>query len=318
MAYDQTPNSSTTSSFQNPKPDSASVHVLYAGNLADDDFMWIVECTIEEFQKMLNSPVEWVNGLSTLPDWHLAGKDRSPAPAPVLLKNFTMRIQQRDNDSPSDLITIQGISYTGILSVRASHASAVMGVQNLQTFRDGGPAYTLANTDDVPDDASPFDSYWASIAVDPSTPSKKKLYAVNVDTMDARYYGHFEITLPGEGTPASRVAAAAAFILALGSDPQGFANMLNTLDQTTMYISPYGVNQGQKIRMAVAPNYTPQILYTSLDDSTYATCGMLDGGYDSTTNTGNVDNPIVKKYGVEGGEDSPGDTTTDLKTRPAG
>lgn len=306
MAQIQNQNSSLA--YQESKPDPASVHILYAGNLADDDFMWIVECTIEEFQKMLNSPVAWVQQLSTLPDWHMQGSS-TPAPPPVLLKNFTMRIQQREKDSPSDLITIQGISNTGIVSVRASHASAVMGVENLKSFRDRDTYASVGET--PPTGTTTFSSYWADLAYDASTPSQKKLYAVNVDTTDLRYYGHFEITLPGQGTTASRLAAATAFILALGSDPLGFAEMLNTLDQTTTYISSYGVKTGAPIRMVTSAGYAPQILYTSLDDATYAICSMIDGAYNPVSGICTVDNPIVKKYGVD---DAP--TTTSGTATP--
>lgn len=290
------------------RPDSASVHVLYAGNLADDDFMWIVECTIEEFHKMLNYPTEWVSGLSTLPDWQYVGTQK-PAPPPVLLKHFTMRIRQRGDDAASDLITIQGISRTGIVTVRASKASAVVGVRNLTTFRDG------AQTASVSEDASFMDppaavlaGFWDGIAYDPTNaPTYKKQYAVNVDTTDSRYYGHFEICQPGTSDPQERIAQTAAFILALGSDPQGFTSMLNGLDQTTLYINEGGVVRGTPIAMAPPPNTPdgPQILYTSLDDDTEASCMILDGPYDpshgpgGTGGTGTVDNPIVKKYGVD-------------------
>jgi hypothetical protein len=306
MAQIQNQNSSLA--YKESKPDPASVHILYAGNLADDDFMWIVECTIEEFQKMLNSPTAWVQQLSTLPDWHLAGSN-TPAPPPVLLKNFTMRIQQREKDSPSDLITIQGISNTGIVSVRASHASAVLGVENLKSFRERD-TYASVEDDRPASEATAFSTYWDDLAYDASTASHKKLYAVNVDTTDLRYYGHFEITLPGQGTTASRLAAASAFILAFGSDPQGFTNMLNTLEQTTTYITSYGVRAGVPIRMVASSGYTPQILYTSLDDTTYATCMMLDGTYNPVSGICTVDNPIVKKYGNDDAPAPTGGTST--------
>ncbi len=299
MAYQQEKSSTQSSTT----PDPASVHVLYAGNLADDDFMWIVECTIEEFQKMLGAPVAWVKNLSTLPDWHMVGRS-DPAPPPVLLDHFTMRIQQREKDAPTDLITIQGISYTGIISVRASYASAVVGVQNLGTFADRDIFASVES--DLPDQASnppssssPFSSFWNDMAYDASNgPTYKKKYAVNVDTTDARYYGHFEVCPLGTSTASQRLAQAAAFILALGSDPQGCATMLNSLDQTAIYVSQYGAAAGSPIKMAVSPTYTPQILYTSLDDATDACCFMLDGNYTDTTKTGLLDNPVLKKYGV--------------------
>ena len=220
MAHDQIQKSSVN---YNSKPDPASVHILYAGNLADDDFMWIVECTIEEFQKMLTAPTDWVNQLSTLPDWHMAGSSIAPPP-PVLLKNFTMRIQQREKDAPSDLITIQGISNTGIISVRASHASAVMGVENLKSFRELD-TYASVGDDAPSSTTSAFTTYWSQIAYDASTASQKKLFAVNVDTTDLRYYGHFEITLPGEGTTASRLAAIASISVLVSVRSRAKASM---------------------------------------------------------------------------------------------
>ena len=288
--------------------DPLEAQVLYAGNLADDDFLWIVRCSAKEYHRLIETPVAWVAALAGLPGWRYFGSDQ-PAPAAVLSKSFAMVVQEAKVPDPDGWLLVQGISETNELTVYASREAALRSV----LAQPAGVAEGLGITTNVADGISgetllsasddPFGPFWDEVASDPNNPpTLKKKFPVTIVQPLGRFYTHFEITSPGE-TPAEQAARNASFLLAAVTDPDGYAKMLSSLDQVTLYAQDRGVVEGKPIEILPAPGIT--VVYaaadtpgTTVDETTSTTCNMATGQTDPPTapTTGTPDGTTVKVY----------------------
>lgn len=265
--------------------DPQQAQVLFAGNLADDDFLWIVRCSAREYHRLIESPVAWVAALAALPGWQLYGSDH-PAPVPVLAREFSMVVREATTPDPDGWLLVQGISHTNELSVFASREAAIRsflaqaavaplvaeGLGITPDIAEGvsGPALLEASDD-------PFGPFWDAVAKDPDNPPTfKKRYPVTIVRSLGRFYGHFEITEPGE-SPVERAARNASFLLAVATDPNGYARMLTSLDQVTLYARPEEVVEGSPIAI-FPPAHGATVVYAAVDET-----GITTGEDDQNT-----------------------------------
>lgn len=278
------------------------VQVLYAGNLADDDFLWIVRCSADEYVRLIQSPVAWVAALAELPGWRFAGSDQ-PAPPAVLLRDFTMVVREGSTRDPDGWVLVQGIGETNQLTVTASREAAVRAAE----LALGQPS------------GDPLQAFWNEISADPSNPpTLRKPYAVTIVRRLGRYYGHFEI-LSGAERLSIGALRTAAYLLGASVDREGHAKMLSGLDQTTLYADGGEVLPGTRIEIRPAGPGS-SIVYASAGDTgegtlveeTDAVCGVSDGETDPPPPppTGPVD-PVPDPT-----SGTPGTTTVKLYRTP--
>ena len=76
-----------------------TVDLRYTGYLADDDFMWIVDCTADDLLAFLFQPTTWVGRLSNIDKWKSDSKINGIASK--LLSNFTLSISPMDSSAAS-------------------------------------------------------------------------------------------------------------------------------------------------------------------------------------------------------------------------
>lgn len=263
--------------------DPSQVELLFAGNIADDDLMWIIRCSVKEFRRMVQAPSKWVASLGGLPDWRYFDSDE-PAPAPILTDDFVMAVREPKRSDPDGWVTVQGISLTNAITILTPYSPADSAVRTA---------------------LGPYDAFWDAVAADPaSPPTYKKPFAVNVVVANSTWYGHFELMSPGQ-TQAERAARTATFLLATVEDAAGYAAMLNSLVQTTLFIDGATVTPGSSIVVnpSAVGNVSP--VYSSIGDDVDVLCNLLDGPYDQPTDHGSgkgeLGGILVKRYGVEDG-----------------
>lgn len=286
-----------------PFVDPTQVEVLYAGNIADDDLMWIVRCSVSEFQNLILSPQDWVTALGKLPNWN--------APEPILARNFAMTVGESTVDDPDGWVTIQGISETNALTLFAPKGSAARSALLTPAFSESvakslgvsvDAAQSMTARDIRAADADPLESFWESLALDNSTvPPQPKQLPVNVVTAMSRFYAHFEILDESEPQP-DRAARIATCLLACSEDPAGFSKMLGTLSQSTQYITDGSVKAGAPITFATPLTTPSEPVYASMGETIEITCMIVQGPYQPPTGeggTGTPDGTIIKRYGVD-------------------
>lgn len=297
------------------------IEVLFAGNLADDDLMWIVRCSTARLHGFVQAPVAWVASLAALPGWRYFGSD-SPAPAATLLPDFAMRVESAAPD-PDGWVTLQGISETNAVTLVGSLDAALRSALGLDRV---GPEAARRLGTSVPsllaltperlgaEAGAVLDAFWDDVAADPKDPALKRPFPVNVVTSLDRFYGHFEICDARETWP-QRAVRIASFLLASSSDPKGYAAMLAGLAQRTLYVGSGSAREGAAI--AIAPPTGPvSVSYASLsadapedpnttgDDEPTTACGIVDGPFvllpTGDGGTGTASSGMVKAYGGSG------------------
>ena len=263
------------------------IEVLFAGNIADDDMMWVVRCSVAELARLALAPVEWVRALGGLPSWSAVGGKS----APTLSRDFVLVAQPTDTSDPDDWVTVQGISGTNQLSVVSSRASAVLATSAVAPPPPGG---------------KPFDAFWELVSSDPSNPpTLKKALPLNSILANSRLYLHFEI-LDLADTPDQRAERTVAFLLATILDPEGYAKMLNGLDQKPIVVEGGTVKPGKKIRLL--PAALPSAVYANVEGAAPGSatpeadtliCNMADGPLNYVEGTGTAAGTVIKRYGIE-------------------
>ncbi len=279
-----------------------TIEVLLAGNIADDDMMWVVRCPATELPRLVRSPVEWVAALARLPGWLYFGTEE-PAPMPVLTRDFAVSVQIAGASDPSGRIVVQGISGTNALTVVA----------------DAGSAAVVAAALGVPNvpGQGPFQAFWDDVSKDRANPpSMRKRLPVNVATPISRFFAHFEILDPSE-TPDQRALRTATYLLAAALDPAGHAAMLGGLDQQTLYIGAVsagasagggGTSAHAASPISFAASGAPSLVYANVEgkpgdgDGESNVCSIAIGPV--TGGVGTVTGTTVKRYGEgkDGGE----------------
>ncbi len=274
------------------------IEVLFAGDLAADDPLWVVRCSVEALHAMFVNPVAWVAALIDLPGWLILGTG-DKAPVPVLTNDFAMVAERTETTDPDGWVLVQGISGTNVLTLVASRNAAI---QSAQLDVGGGG-----------DD--PFAAFWKAVGSDPSNqPSGRKPYPVVVLEDQARWYGHFEIRDPVT-TPAELARRIASFLLASLYDPAGYAAMLSGLDQKTVHVRKGSTAGNDPITIAPPASSPTTTFYANvvaplgaLDAAPLAdggdpplpdpfACTMTAGSY--SDGTGTNDGGTIKRYGVE-------------------
>ena len=266
-----------------PSPTGApasSIEVLLAGNIADDDMMWVVRCPADELTSLVLAPVEWVAALGALPGWlfHDTGER---APAPTLTLDFAMSVSLAETPDPQARIVVQGISGTNALSVALSPTGAAFG------------------------------AFWDDLGRDPGNPpSMRKALPINVVAPISTLYGHFEI-LDRTETRERRAERTATFLLAAVLDPAGYSAMLGGLDQTVTTVGAAATGaegEGASPSAIPFPPAAPRVLYANVENG-----GDADGEPDETNVCGSLTAPFpggqpgpptttVKRWGEKTGE----------------
>ncbi len=300
--------------------DPDQVQVLLASNIADDDQLWVVRCSVKELHSLLLYPVSWVASLATLPDWVDAGTGL-PAATPILTPDFGLMVETTEQEDPDGWVAIQGISGTNCLKVIATKASAIRSAlltENVAEATATQLGHTVASALELSDEdllraaPDPFAAFWADVASDPANPpTYKKKLLVEILLPLSRFFGHFEVMSPTETAP-QRASRAATFLLTSIFDQSGYTTMLNGLDAETLYVKGPMGEKGDPIVLSAGK--TTIGFYANIDSKTGASltdgdppndCLAIDGPYiPPTTNppapaVGTVDGGMLKRYGVE-------------------
>ena len=267
----------------------APIQVLFAGDIADDDRLWVVRCSLAELRLLFLNPVVWVTALGSLPDWRPLGG--GTLPAPVLTPDFAVVAQRTDAVDPDGAVLVQGIAGTNALTVVADRQVAIL---------------AASVTGAVADAANPFGPFWAAVASDPrNLPSGKKRFPLVVLEDRGRWYGHFEIR-DAASTPDALANRVAGFLLASLYDPTGYATMLSGLDQTAVHLRGNAPVPGGPIAIAGPATPPTTSLYANVvggstqprpsDDPSPDPfiCANLSGGYSSGGGTN--DGGMAKRY----------------------
>jgi len=304
--------------------DPSQVQVLLASNIADDDQLWVVRCSVEELHRLLLYPVQWVASLADLPNWIDAGTGQEAA-IPILTPDFGLMVEMTDQQDPDGWVAIQGISGTNCLKVIATKASAVRSALLTQSVAEAtaallghtvGSALALNDADLLNAAPDPFAPFWNDVALDPvNPPTYKKKLLVEILLPLSRFFAHFEVMNPTE-TSRQRAARAATFLLASIFDPSGYVSMLNGLDAETLYVKGPEGEKGPAITLS--PGRSTIGFYANIDTKTFMThndgvttdpptdCVALDGPYvpppvtnPPTPGGGTIDGGMLKRYGID-------------------
>lgn len=318
-----------------PFQDASQIEVLIAGNIADDDLMWVVRCSLKELHRLFERPVSWVAGLGSLPGWRYYGSDK-PAPPPILTRDFAMLIEATKTPDPEGWVVVQGISGTNQITVLASWTSAVQSLLAMDkvaaaTARVIGldlPAARSATNEALAQtQGDPFAPFWDEVARDPhNPPSLKKKLPLNVVRTASRFYAHFEILHADETSPET-AARVATFALATALDPAGYAAMLNGLDQEALFVDRGSIEKGERI--TIEDGGRPSVVYANIDGSKdrigasitendapedpdepggefdEIACSFVEGEWMPAPvgpGSGTPNGSVLKRWGVEGGQ----------------
>lgn len=252
---------------------ASEIEVLLAGNIADDDMMWVVRCPASELSRLVLAPREWVAALGDLPGWLYYGTGER-APTPSLTRDFAMGVQTAPVPDPLGRIVVQGISGTNVLNVVASPGGA----------QDALRAMGLAASAD-----DPFQAFWNALGSDPNNPpTLRKALPINVVSAISTLFGHFEI-LDREETPEQRAARTATFLLAATLDPKGYSAMLNGLDQRITVVGQGGSTV--PLERVVFPTADPRVFYGNVEGEPSDADPIDDGNTCGTIVMPNPDDP---------------------------
>ncbi len=260
------------------------IRVLYCGDLAPDDFMWSVECSLEQLFLMLDRPQEWVDHLGKLPDWKLSrglGKTRSP----VLTNPFNIQLSRgRPEAFCEGKIQIEGISETGIVRVIANAISLKGATKRLISQISLPPGEPLPNDE--------FEAFWALLAI------ILKLGGTQVDVIlnpdNGTWFGHLQIYHPDwDSITGLRAAWIAIYVLMRSVDPNGYAAFLTGLGPIVR--DPSGnLLAGTIFTIGASPDAS--FGYSSSETSKDEACDALFGIISDTPDSGDLQNSTVKNY----------------------
>ena len=260
------------------KADPSQTTVVFSGNLADDDRLWAVRCSVSELRNMLIAPNAWVASLAALPTWD------PKVPAPTLADDYAVMTQRTDDVQTDGWVMVQGISGTNAITVVASRASALLAA--------------ALEVGQVPDILAAF---WAAVGIDAGT-GRKKAYKVELVASLRRWFGHLEVA-NSVGTIESVATRASAYLLVSLYDTVGHAALLSELEQEISGASSEG-SLPTHIRFVPATLTPTSTVYVSHREASAEDpgptppptfCSFDTGPYDPTGGA-SVGGGIIKRY----------------------
>jgi len=303
----------------------APIEILFSGDLAEDDQMWIASCDPDELGKFIDDPKGWVAKLYHLADW----TDRGNVPS--ILDAFNVQITS-DEPGPNHKgrFIMQGITKTGMITIQISAdaaASTVASVEGLKEFAAARPPNQASSSWPPSDRSKTFGHFWAFLhhkrrehiaslaAAGRSNPSATHM-EVNVDHENSRFYAHHRIWPTPHNV--DRPTAVKAFLCAYSHDTDGYVDYLDGWDQAARVITQNGVtpvpagkhlpfkhratvSTGMKDGAATTSSSTIRFTYSATADDSDEACDVVTGGTtpgETTTDpTLNPDTGTVKDYG---------------------
>lgn len=279
---------------ETPCPDQSSVKVLYANNLAPDDFMWSVSCTTSDLADFLLEPQNWVRCLANLPDW------KAPGQVPVLLNPFNITLSDRILNEDHGGVLIEGISETAIVRVVVTEQSGLNAVRTLthvgsESWSLHPKVKNLRKAINTPAESNWMKEYWDVVAyvleMDDSHPDLIR------DMENQTWFGHVRIfDAKWDDVPGFRTEWLTAFLVMRLIDPQGYVRTLNALGPILRDSFGAAMND-EEIEFVANPNIT--FSYNSQTPCDEEACDAFFGNFNPLTPTQmNVQDGIVKAYVV--------------------
>lgn len=279
---------------ETPCPDQSSVKVLYAANLAPDDFMWSVSCTTTDLADFLLMPQNWVQCLANLPDW------KAPGQVPVLLNPYNITLSERVLNEDHGGVLIEGISETAIVRVVVTEQSGLNAVRTLTHVGSDEwslhpKVKSLRKALVTPAESNWMVEYWDLVTevleLDHSRPDLIR------DMENFTWFGHVRIyDAKWDDIPGFRTEWLTAFLVMRLIDPQGYVRTLNALGPILRDDNGSAVADEQ-IEFVANPNIA--FSYNSQTPSDEEACDAFFGNFNPLTPTQmNVQDGIVKAYAV--------------------
>jgi hypothetical protein len=291
----------------------------YAGNLATDDFLWIVEGSTHHLIDLIKRPRAWVRGLGSIPHWPKTQHCR-PFPKPKLKKHFTMRFGQfkqeptKENPAP---ILIQGISGTGMITAFATErATAKMALSLLSEMRligvDKRALSTLMSTEIMKElergiYSNKAHSTFLNLLRDCEEFSMGDApMNVNVDVDNARFFAHRCIYHPSQNLGAAiRAHIVGLYLCGNACRTDAYVESLSCLECATRKIHSNGhidystghfvVHRPSSQGLFTEPGI--QFIYSGTDGSNEEICDVVDGTTpQASPPDGTVHTSTVKSY----------------------
>jgi hypothetical protein len=279
---------------ETPCPDQSSVKVLYADQIAPDDFMWSVSCTTTDLADFLLMPQNWVRCLANLPDW------KAPGCVPVLLNPYNITLSERVLEEDLGSVLIEGISETAIVRVVLTEQSGFNAVRSLthvgsESWSLHPKVKSLRKALSTPTEADWMIEYWDLVTyvleLDQSRPDLIR------DMENLTWFGHLRIYDAQWGDiPAFRSEWLTAFLVMRLIDPTGYIRTLNALGPI-LRGDTQGLKEEEEIVFVTHPNVV--FSYNSQTPSHEEACDAFFGNFNPATPTQmNVQDAIVKSYAV--------------------
>lgn len=278
---------------ETPCPDQSSVKVLYAANLAPDDFMWSVSCTTSDLADFLMMPQNWVQCLANLPDW------KAPGQVPVLLNPYNITLSDRVLKEDHGGVLIEGISETAIVRVVVTEQSGLNAARALthvgsEEWSLHPKVKSLRKALNTPAESKWMIEYW-NLVTDVLEKDQSRPDLIQ-DLENQTWFGHVRIyDANWDHIPGFRTEWLSAFLVMRLIDPTGYIRTLNTLGPIVRDDS--GTATEEEIVFAASPNIV--FSYNSQTPSDEEACDAFFGNIDpQNPNQMNVQDGIVKAYAV--------------------
>lgn len=278
---------------ETPCPDQSSVKVLYAANLAPDDFMWSVSCTTSDLADFLLMPQNWVQCLANLPDW------KAPGQVPVLLNPYNITLSDRVLKEDHGGVLIEGISETAIVRVVVTEQSGLNAARALthvgsEEWSLHPKVKSLRKALNTPAESKWMVEYWNLVT---DVLEKDQSHPDLIQDMENQtWFGHVRIyDANWDHIPGFRTEWLSAFLVMRLIDPTGYIRTLNALGPIVRDDS--GAATEEEIVFAASPNIV--FSYNSQTPSDEEACDAFFGNIDpQNPNQMNVQDGIVKAYAV--------------------
>jgi hypothetical protein len=277
---------------ETPCPDQSSVKVLYADQLAPDDFMWSVSCTTTDLADFLLEPQNWVRCLAQLPDWKAPGK------VPILLNPFNITLSERVLQEDDGSVLIEGISETAIVRVVLTEQSGLNAARVLthvgsESWSLHPKVKSLRKALNTPVEPTWMIEYWEMVtdvlAADGVHPDLIR------DMDNLTWFGHLRVfDERWSEIPGFRSEWLTAFLVMRLIDPAGYIRTLNALGPILQDDTQVAAGE-ESVVIVGSPNI--MFSYNSMNPSNQEACDAIFGGFNSQTPTQMVvQDGIVKSY----------------------
>lgn len=279
---------------ETPCPDQSSVKVLYADQIAPDDFMWSVSCTTTDLADFLLMPQNWVRCLANLPDWKAPGK------VPVLLNPYNITLSEQVLSEDHGGVLIDGISETAIVRVVVTEQSGLNAVRTLthvgsETWSLHPKVRRLRKALNTPAESNWMIEYWDLVAyvlkMDGSHPDLIR------DFESQTWFGHLRVfDAKWAEIPDFRTEWLTAYLVMRLIDPNGYIRTLNALGPI-LRDDTEGAKGEEDIVFVASPNLA--FSYNCQTPSDEEACDAFFGNFNPLDPTQmNVQDGIVKSYAI--------------------